>query len=113
MKHSPVPTRDEPESVLLRKVIWMANVWGWISYHTHDSRHSAAGFPDLVLVKPPRVLFVELKSESGRVSADQMLWLAALAKCPGVETMVWRPSDFDDIGLVLSGEPARTGGFLA
>jgi hypothetical protein len=98
------PPGAEPEESLLRKVMELGPIWGWLAYHTHDSRRSRAGFPDVVLVKPPRVLFVELKAEAGRIRPEQTEWLGALAKCPGVETYVWRPSDFRDIGLVLSGE---------
>lgn len=61
------------------------------------------GFPDLVLVRPPRVLVVELKSERGVVSPWQEQWLAALAACPGVECYVWRPGNWlsGEIELVL------------
>jgi hypothetical protein len=53
-----------------------------------------AGFPDLVLVGEPGVLFVELKSAKGRLSEDQKGWIAALE--PHVDTMVWRPADWQD-----------------
>jgi hypothetical protein len=36
---------------------------------------------------------VELKSELGRTSPEQEEWLAAFAQA-GVESHVWRPSDF-------------------
>ena len=48
-----------------------------------------------------RVLFVELKTESGRVSEEQRGWLEALASCPGLECHVWRPSDWDEIERTL------------
>ena len=32
-------------------VLQIANMYGWLAYHTHDSRRSAPGFPDLVLVR--------------------------------------------------------------
>lgn len=46
--------RDMSESVFQSKVINMAKSLGWEHYHTHDSRRSVAGFPDLVLVHPQR-----------------------------------------------------------
>ena len=39
------------ESDFQRAVIEMARLHGWLVYHTHDSRRSAPGFPDLVLVQ--------------------------------------------------------------
>ena len=53
-----------------------------------------AGFPDLVLAKPGRLLFVELKSENGRLSQEQARWLAALGLTERAEVKVWRPSDW-------------------
>jgi len=75
---------------------------GWIRYHTFNSRRSPSGFPDLVLVKPPRVVFAELKSGTGKPTPKQVEWLGLLSACPGVETFLWRPDDLDDIARVLS-----------
>ena len=61
-----------------------------------------AGFPDMVLAKPGRVLFVELKSATGRVSPRQLDWLEALMP----DGFVWRPADWHsgEILRVLKGE---------
>ncbi len=74
----------------------LARLNGWTSYHTHDSRRSDAGFPDLVLVRPPELVIAELKTEGGRVTVAQDCWLAALQAC-GIEAQVWRPSDADAV----------------
>ena len=34
-------------------VVELAKRFGWLLYHTHNSRRSASGFPDLVMVRPP------------------------------------------------------------
>ena len=47
-------------------------------YHTRDSRRSPSGFPDLVCVGPGFVIYRELKTARGRVSAAQQRWLDAL-----------------------------------
>jgi hypothetical protein len=62
-------------------------------YHTHNSRRSEPGFPDLTVVGAHGVLFRELKSERGRVTADQRRWLDALAAA-GADVVVWRPCDW-------------------
>lgn len=66
---------------------------GWLRYHTYDSRRSRAGFPDLVLVRPPRLLFIELKTARGKTSEDQREWAKVLKLIPGVEYYLWRPAD--------------------
>ncbi len=59
-------------------------------YHTHDSRRSEPGFPDLVVVGPHGVIFRELKAFSGRLTADQRRWLDRLTEA-GADADVWRP----------------------
>lgn len=64
-------------------------------YHTHDSRRSARGFPDLVIVGPGGILFRELKTETGRLSREQTEVLARLTTA-GADAAVWRPADLTD-----------------
>lgn len=71
-----------------------ARLLGWKAYHTHDARHSAAGFPDLILTRRPRVLAAELKRDGERPTPAQLAWLEELA-ASGVETFVWTPADWD------------------
>tara|TARA_R110000824_G_scaffold116919_2_gene268669 strand:- start:32 stop:346 length:315 start_codon:yes stop_codon:yes gene_type:complete len=96
------------EADFQRIVIDMAHLFGWRVAHfrkvqTHGRWITAvaadgAGFPDLVMAKLGRVIFAELKTEKGRLSAEQKLWLKALPEC-----VVWRPSDLDAIEGSLRG----------
>jgi hypothetical protein len=79
----------------------VARLHGWRRYHAWLSKHSPAGFPDEVLLRPPRLVFAELKSERGRLSDEQEAWLEELRAVPGVEVFVWRPADMDAIASVL------------
>ena len=90
------------EKQFMEAVLDAARTFGWMAYHTFDSRRSTGGFPDLVMVKPPRVLFVECKAAKGCVTADQEEWLAALAGCEWPETYLWRPDDMSSILALLS-----------
>lgn len=90
------------ERELSAQVKQLAAVYGWTAYHTWTSVHSAPGFPDWVLVRPPRLIFAELKRERGKVTAAQQSWLDVLAQLPGVEVFVWRPSDLTRIAEVLA-----------
>ncbi len=71
----------------------LARYRGWRSYHTHDSRRSQAGFPDLVLVKNDRILWRELKTMTGRMRPEQTAWLTDL-EAAGADTAIWRPIDW-------------------
>lgn len=85
------------EAALQAQVARMARALGWLTYHTHDSRRSDAGFPDLVLVnaRQGRLLFRELKTVKGRLRPEQQLWLEALGAA-GFDAGVWRPGDLLD-----------------
>lgn len=103
-----------------RTVIEAAAALGWRCYHTHDSRRSQEGFPDLVLVRD-RVLFVELKIDKAhsKMSVPQLEWQVAIqdaldrwwmgagvdAEAPNpFEHLVWRPSDWPEVYRVLVGK---------
>ena len=97
-------TRGLTEKEWMQQVVTLARLKGWLCYHTHDSRRSEPGFPDLVLVKAGHpVIFAELKTEKGRVMPSQAMWLETLRAAvlpPNVH--VWRPADWEMIVEVLS-----------
>ena len=96
------------ESQFQSAVIELAQMCGWKVMHTRPAQvrpgvwatpiQGDAGFPDLVLCRPTQGDFIitELKTDVGRVSAGQTLWLRALNSA-GIETYVWRPKDLPAI----------------
>lgn len=95
--------RSTSETAFQTQVLDLANTFGWdLAYHTHDSRRSPSGFPDLVLVRlrDRRVLWAELKTEKGVATPQQVCWGEALLHC-GAEYYCWRPSDRAEIERVL------------
>lgn len=82
------------EKDLQTHVVGLARGLGYMSYHTFDSRRSDKGYPDLHLIHPitGASLFRELKSQKGRLRAEQVDWSAALITA-GHDFAVWRPSD--------------------
>lgn len=96
-----------PRAKGLTEKVWQAQVThiarpaGWRVYHTRFSVMSEAGFPDLCLVRPPRVLFVELKTDIGNLTTAQHEWGLLLSQCPGIEYYVWRPAMVESVYLTL------------
>ena len=82
-------------------IIMMARLLGWLVYHTYDSRRSQPGFPDLVLVRGTRLIFVELKRAKGKLTDAQEEWGAALQQT-AAEYYVWRPDDLEEIEKILT-----------
>jgi hypothetical protein len=105
---------DMSEAVLQSTIIGFASQsLSWLCYHTHDSRRSVPGFPDLVLVheRQQRVIFTELKKENGRQSPPQRVWervLLAVGPVVRIEYYLWRPSNWlsGEIGQILQRRPA-------
>ncbi len=98
----------EPEDGFQRAVFDLARATGWLIFHDNDPRKNTRGLPDALMVRPPRVIFAEFKAElderkprRGSTRFEQLVWLATLAQCPGVETYLWRPSSWRQIERVL------------
>lgn len=71
---------------------------GWRTYHTHDSRRSDAGFPDVLALHPASGdrFVAELKTEKGKATPAQSEWLAWFEAC-GIDAYLWKPSDVDRV----------------
>jgi hypothetical protein len=104
----------ERERDFQRAVVELARLCGWRVHHTRPALtqrgrwltpiQGDAGFPDLVLCRPPRLILAELKRVGGRPTADQQAWLDALANCAGVECYLWTPADWDAVARTLGGK---------
>lgn len=71
--------RRKPEQWFQQRVIQRARYCGFEQiYHTWNSRHSPAGFPDLILLKGKVMIVAELKvDKSSSLSPEQYEWLQA------------------------------------
>jgi hypothetical protein len=76
------------EAQLQQTVLEMCGWLGLLAYHTHDSRRSQPGFPDLVIAGEYGVLFRELKTDKGTLTDAQRQWANRLTGWD-----VWRPYD--------------------
>ena len=86
------------ERQLSKAVVELATRIGWRVHTLSDSRSLRShhpGFPDLFMVRGPRMVAAELKSATGRFRAGQHEWLVAL-ETAGAEVYLWRPKDWCD-----------------
>lgn len=102
------------EAQFQRTVITAAQAFGWKVAHFRPGMSSkgkwmtavagnGAGFPDLVLIHPERrcgVLFVELKSDDGKIGPAQAEWGEWL-RSAGEAWLVWRPKDWTQVENIL------------
>ena len=72
-------------------------------YHPFLSKWSEKGFPDCTIIKVPRLIFAELKSEKGIITPAQQQWFDLLRECKTVEAYIWRDSEYilDEIAEIL------------
>lgn len=103
--------KEVSEDEFIHQIIDLAHLYHWRVQHTRPAWSKKGwrtpiqgdpGFPDLVLVKAPRVIVAEVKSDKGRASPVQKGWLGELYGCPGVEVYVWKPRMWDDIVETLA-----------
>lgn len=96
------PERPVREADHQQAIIDLAKLRGWLVYHTHDSRRSAPGFPDLVLVRGKRILYREIKVGSRKPTPEQIRWIDAL-QAAGQDAKVWTmPGAWDEIMETLA-----------
>lgn len=66
-------SRDEIE--VQNQIIAVVKTLGYLTYHTHDSRRSEKGFPDLCIVGFGKLMFIEFKAGKNTVTKEQQQWL--------------------------------------
>jgi len=99
---APPPDDDASEAAFMADVVRLARRNGFLVYHTHTSKRSAPGFPDLVLARPPLLIVAELKVGRNLPTPEQGEWLSAFREA-GVRAVVWRPADWPEIERTLAG----------
>ena len=76
--------------------------WTWCHMRAARTKHGwrtplsgYAGMLDYTAVRDGRLLMFEIKTDTGRLTAEQQWWFDELKKCPGVEVYVWQPKMWD------------------
>lgn len=77
-----VMARQMTEDELLLAITEAATLLGWRWHHARRADSALTmghqGFPDLVLARDGRVVFIELKTERGVTTTEQRRWLEAI-----------------------------------
>lgn len=110
------------EADYLDNVIELATTLGYLVHHDRPARTAHGwrtpisghpGFPDLVMARRGRIVFGELKGDTGTTSTGQDEWLEALAGQPielgesltfdaSVTVGLWTPGDLEDVAAALT-----------
>lgn len=87
------------------QVVTLAEMLGWTVNHVRRSiggkkqgwvtATTLKGWPDLTLIRPPRLVFAELKVKPNKVEPDQEKVLTLLRCVPGVDVYVWYPEQLE------------------
>jgi len=84
------------------QVVHLAKLAGFEQiYFTWSSRHSPAGFPDLIIIKEGRQIVAELKVGKDNLSPEQYFWLLEFTKVKNTEVYAWWPADAFEIDEVI------------
>jgi hypothetical protein len=81
-----------------QQIVTLCKLLGYDVYFTWNSRHSPAGFPDIVAVNPikKRLIVSELKVGKAKLTPFQEKWIQHFKDC-GIEAYIWRPSQWEEI----------------
>ena len=97
-------------------IIAAAKILGWLCHAERPAQSGRgwrtpirgdAGWPDLVLVRGWRILFVELKRKPNRVEPAQQTWLTTLTAAGAEARVVWVPEGLDEFLAELVAREGR------
>lgn len=85
----------------------LMKIGGTLTYRTPVAA-DGKGYPDLNLLKAGRVIYIEVKSEKGKQSPEQLRW-EEMIRASGAEFYLFRPSDWlsDKVTQVLNSTPVQ------
>lgn len=100
------------EAACQATIVAAARRAGWMVHATPKSQRPSGawttpaqgdiGFVDLLLVRGPRILAIELKRRPNKVESAQQIWIDALTRSGVDARVVWVPEQLDELVLQLT-----------
>jgi Holliday junction resolvase len=91
--------------------------WAWIHHRparrkdgkwtTPTQGNSSKGFPDIVAVRSPRVLWIEVKTNAGRATPEQKQWIESLCSSGQEAHVLHFPRDWHRFDVLIAVEPQQ------
>lgn len=98
------PSENANETEIRRDIEALFRECGWLVSHIWNRpakgkfvTPAAKGFPDLVCLRPPSMVVLEVKSLSGKASPEQKMWINAFDQVPGCEAYVVHPGHWPQL----------------
>lgn len=79
---------------LQQNIADLAKLNGWKVQFWWRSFHSAPGFLDMVICRPPRLIMAEVKIPPDKLTIEQQKWFDLWKQMKGVEVYVWTPEEW-------------------
>lgn len=108
---APALLLDVTEAVYQAVIVKVARHHGWHVVHTYRTKVGPGqwrtattenGVPDLMLMRPPSLVFLEVKAQKGTAAPEQIAWIADAQACTGVEAYIVRPTDWSSVAELLT-----------
>ena len=104
------PSLEADEAAFQDKVVAFAKEAGWMVQHSYRGRvgkgawrtPATVGFPDLLLLKPHRLVVLELKMPGNHASDEQNRWISRFQTIEGCEAYVVYPKHWEQIVSLLT-----------
>lgn len=106
-----IPTEAECENTIIQT----AKQFGWLVHgerpaYRQSGKFSNAikghvGWPDLVLMRPPQLLVIELKRPPNRTTPQQDRWLDAFRACGIDAEVIYVPDEMQQLCQMLATRP--------
>ncbi len=98
----PVVDAAQKEAKYQQQILDLARTLGWRCYHTWDSQHSEGGFPDIIAIRGPQLLALEIKGAKAKEPPlEQKGWINAFGQVRYVSADFIYPKDFPDLADTL------------
>jgi Holliday junction resolvase len=116
MTTSVLPTSEAQWMVTIGDALDLTG-WAWIHHRPAHRKHgkwttptqgnSSKGFPDIVAVRSPRVLWIEVKTNAGRAIPEQKQWVESLRSSDQEAHVLHFPRDWHRFDALIAAEPQQ------